>query len=240
MIIGRGLLGNSLLDIDDNKYLFCANGISNSVLHQIPRNNFEIKEIEEIARQSDGKTFIYFSTSQVNSKANHDRAYVKHKLYLENFIAGNFANYLIVRTTNLVGNNPWNMHTLFNYLHHAITVNQQITVNPVLERNFLDVSHFISLLKKYLENYERNKIVEIVNPVSFTMGEMVYEFENYYSKKFNVEMQNAATDFAVFELNRELSVELFESCHLSTLNYIARLLKKYYKDVPIVPSTGSG
>jgi len=233
MIVGRGLLANALEELDDESCLFYANGISNSILENIPKHNFEIQEIEEIAKKQQGELFIYFSTSQVNSKANHDRAYVKHKLYLENFIAHNFANYLIVRTTNLVGHNPWNTHTLFNYLYHAITVNQQIIVNPVLERNFLDVSHLVSLLKKYLEEYERNKIIEIVNPISFTMGEIVNKFENCYSKKFNVEMQKEATDFAVFELNPELSQELFESCKLSTLNYITRLLKKYYLSIPM-------
>lgn len=232
MIIGRGLLANALKEIDDEKYLFYANGISNSVLENIPKHNFEIKEIEEISSRNNGKIFIYFSTSQVNSELNHDRAYVKHKLSVERLISKSFSEFLIVRTTNLVGDNPWNTHTLFNYLYNAITVNQQISINPVLERNFLDAAHFISLLENYLEVHERNRVIEIVNPLSFTMAEIVNQFENCFSKKFNLELHSESKDFAVFELNPELSKELFESCHISVQNYIPRLLKKYYHGLP--------
>ena len=112
MIIGRGLLANVLKEIDKDSYLFYANGISNSVLENIFKNNFEIKEIEDIAKRNEKKTFVYFSTSQVNAPQNHQRAYVKHKIFVEELIKKSFSNYLIVRTTNLVGNNPWNTHTL--------------------------------------------------------------------------------------------------------------------------------
>ncbi|HEY5367875.1 MAG TPA: hypothetical protein VIJ75_02695 [Hanamia sp.] len=228
MIIGRGLLGNSLLEIDDDKYLFYANGISNSVLHQIPRNNFEINEIEEIARQNNGKTFIYFSTSQVNSQLNHHRAYVKHKLFVEELITKKFPDYLIVRTTNLVGHNPWNTHTLFNYLYNAITVNEQINVNPVLIRNFLDARHFATLLKVYLENGGRNKMVEIINPASYSMQQIVNEFEHFFSKRFNLQKVNEVNDFALFELDASLTLKLMKECGLSFDDHIQSLLKKYY------------
>ena len=228
MIIGRGLLANALREMDDEKYLFYANGISNSVLESIPRNNFEIKEIEDIAKQNEGKAFIYFSTSQVNSKQNHHRAYVKHKLSVEELITKSFPSYLIVRTTNLVGHNPWNTHTLFNYLYNAITVNEGITINPVLIRNFLDARHFATLLKVYLENYETNKIVEIVNPVSYTMEQIVKEFEQFFSKRFNVQKVNKVSDFALFELNSDLTIKLMTQCGLNFDDHIQSLLKKYY------------
>jgi len=228
MIIGRGLLANALREIDDDNNLFYANGISNSVLQSIPRNNFEIKEIEQIAEQNDRKTFIYFSTSQVNSKSNRNRAYVKHKLFIEELISKSFPRYLIIRTSNLVGHNPWNEHTLFNFLVNAITVDKQITVNPVLTRNFLDAAHFAKLLFSYLNNYEKNKIVEIVNPVSYTMEQIVNEFEQFFSRKFNLTKVNEVNDFALFELNPHLTLELMTLCGLSFDDHIQSLLKKYY------------
>ena len=233
MIIGRGLLASALRGIDDDSYLFYANGISNSVLEDIPRNNFEIEEVKRISIEHRERIFIYFSTSQVNSELNHDRAYVKHKLYIEELIKRKFENYLIIRTSNLVGFNPWNQHTLFNYLYHALTVNEQITVNPILERNFLDVSHFTSLLKNYLENYDLNQIVEIVNPLSFTMNQLISDFEKCFSKRFHLKKESGKNDFAVFELNTKLSKILFKNCNISIDNYIPRLLKKYYVDSPV-------
>jgi nucleoside-diphosphate-sugar epimerase len=228
MILGRGLLANAIKRIDDKKYLFYANGISNSVLENIDKNNFEIKEIEEISKQNHGRVFVYFSTSQANSEVNHRRAYVKHKLSLEELIKSQFPDYLIIRTSNLVGRNLWNEHTLFNYLYHAITVNQQIKVNPVLTRNFLDVEHFISLVAYYLKHRERNKIIEIVNPVSYKMEHIVNEFEQFFSRKFNLQKVNELNDFALFELNTSLSLQLIKECELNFDDHIQSLLKKYY------------
>ena len=219
--------------LDEDNYLFYANGISNSVLENIPRHNFEIKEIEAIAKKQKDKKFIYFSTSQVNSAANHDRAYVKHKVHLEKLIIQHFPHYLIIRTTNLVGNNPWNTHTLFNYLYHAITVNQQITVNPVLMRNFLDAAHLSTLLRAYLCRKEGNEIIEIVNPVSYNMQQIISEFEHFFKKKFNLELVSDQNDFAVFEMDTRLSVDLFTECHISTNDYIPHLMEKYYASSPV-------
>lgn len=233
MIIGRGLLASALRGIDNDTCLFYANGISNSVLEDIPRNNFEIEEVKKISTENRERIFIYFSTSQVNSDLNHNRAYVKHKLYIEELIKKQFPNYLIIRTSNLVGFNPWNQHTLFNYLYHALTASEQITVNPFLERNFLDASHFSSLLKNYLENYDLNQVVEIVNPLSFTMNQIISDFEKCFSQKFHLRKETEKSDFAVFELNIELSKILFKNCNISIDNYIPRLLKKYYVDSPV-------
>ena len=116
MIIGRGLLANALANIDNEKSIFYVNGISNSVISSIPENNFEAEEINEIAKNNQAKIFIYFSTIQVNLEENFDRPYVQHKIRIERQIDKLFPNYTIIRTSNLVGNNSWNKHTLFNFL----------------------------------------------------------------------------------------------------------------------------
>lgn len=238
MVIGRGLLAKAISKIDSKKFVFYANGISNSVLHQIPRNNVELNEIKEIAHKSQEAVFVYFSTCQVNSVYNHERPYVKHKIFIETYIKDHFAKYLIIRASNLVGYNPWNRHTLFNYLYHALTVNEQITINPVLYRNFLDADHFVKLVETYLNTFTCNVTVEIVNPVSYRMDEIVNEFEKYFLKKFIVEKINDSNDFAVFDLNTGLSLDLFAQCDVCTRDYIPYLLKKYYK--VLSPQTHTG
>lgn len=228
MIIGRGLLANAVRGIDSKQTLFYANGISNSVIDRFEKNNFEIKELEAIANEHPDKLFIYFSTCQLNSERNHKRPYVKHKLLIEDFISNNFNNYLIIRTSNLVGFNPWNSHTLFNYLNHALAVNQQILVNPVLTRNFLDVDHFVSLLNAYLIKYQKNQIVEIVNPLSYSMQEIINDFEKFFCKKFILQSVSDKNDFALFEINPKLSLDLINESGLSFDNHITALLDKYY------------
>jgi len=228
MIVGRGLLAKAFTEIDSKNFVFYANGISNSVMHEIPRNNFELNEIKEIANKKQQAVFVYFSTCQVNSVYNHERPYVQHKILIEEYIKEHFEKYLIVRTSNLVGNNPWNSHTLFNYLYHALTVKEQITINPVLYRNFLDAEHFVKLLDAYLNAYNRNETIEIVNPASYRMGEIVNEFEKYFAKKFIIKKMDDINDFAVFDLNSRLSLDLFAQCDIGTKDYILYLLHKYY------------
>jgi hypothetical protein len=228
LIFGRGLVANAVKAINSNGLIFYANGISNSVLNQIDKNNFEIKELEEIATEHPDQLLVYFSTCQVNSPINHSRPYVRHKLFVEEFIANHFAHYLIVRTSNLVGYNPWNFHTLFNYLHHALAVNQPILVNPFLIRNFLDVDHFVLLLEAYLNHYEKNKVVQIVNPESYPMQQVIDQFEKFFCKKFVLTTINEGNDFAFFDLNTELSVELMGKSTVHFKDHITELLKKYY------------
>lgn len=233
MIIGRGLLARAVTEIDAKDFIFYANGISNSVLHEISPNNFELNEIKEIAHKGQKAVFVYFSTCQVNSVLNYSRPYVEHKISIEEYIRKHFHKYLIVRTSNLVGHNPWNLHTLFNYLDRAISVQEPITINPDLQRNFLDVEHFVKFLEVYLQVYNCNETVEIVNPISYIMNEIVKEFEKHFSKRFVIKKIDNVTNFAVFELNIELSMKLAAECNICMKEYISYLLKKYH---PLPPS----
>jgi hypothetical protein len=228
LIIGRGLLANAVKRIDSKQFLYYANGISNSILPRIEKDNFEIRDLKEIAEKYPQKVFIYFSTCQINSDRNLSRPYVRHKILMEEFISKNFSDYLIVRTSNLVGFNPWNPHTLFNFLNHALAVNEQIFVNPVLLRNFLDVEHFVSLLNLYLNRHNKtDKIVEIVNPDSYSMHQIIWEFEKFFSKKFNM-YTKTENDFAFFELNPKLTLQLLAQSCLTFDDHIQTLLRKYY------------
>jgi dTDP-4-dehydrorhamnose reductase len=228
MIVGRGLLGKALVNIDSDKYLYYVNGISNSGLAIIPDDNFESKEIEQIANTISDLTFIYFSTSQVNSVVNHTRPYVKHKYGVECMIAEKFPKYLIVRTSNLVGDNPWNNTTLFNYLYNSLQAKKEITVDESVIRNVLDIDHLITFLRFYLDTmYEENATIDLVNPMSYTMAEMLKEFEIYFSDKF-IKRYSAQNSFARFEASTLLSEFLVNECSINLDNYVSSLLKKYY------------
>ena len=227
MIIGRGLLGKALINIDSEKYLFYVNGISNSVMEEIPNDNFEVQQIKQISENIGNKTFIYLSTSQVNMKENFSRPYVQHKYKMENLAAKLFPNYIIVRTSNLVGNNSWNKCTLFNYLYNSLNEGNEIYVNELIIRNILDVDHFVLLFEYYLNHFfTKNCTIDLVNPVSFNMREILSAFETTFSKKFS---RNQLSDnFAYFGAPCNLSTILVERCNISLENYLLNLLNKYY------------
>jgi hypothetical protein len=60
------------------------------------------------------------------------------------------------------------------------------------------------------------------------MDEIVGQFEKHFSKKFFVKKSDDIKDFAVFDLNSSLSIDLFAACDIDTKDYITHLLDKYY------------
>ena len=230
MIKGRGLLAQALYKIDRNDFSFYVNGISNSVMADIPENNFEVLELTEMAKDIGDKLLIYFSTIQVNATENYSRPYVQHKIKMERLVSNSFSNYVIIRTSNLVGNNPWNTNTLFNFLYYSLHAQTGISVIESAIRNVLDVDHFIQLLDYYLEHFTpKNTTRNIVNPVSFNMAEIVREFENVFSLKFK--KNNSSVSIAYFEAPCEFSLSLMQSCKISLDSYLTKLIEKYYSPI---------
>lgn len=228
MILGRGLLAKGVEKIDNDEYLFYTNGISNSVIGPIVEDNFEAQEIIKASNSIGSKIFIYFSTSQVNSKENHARPYVNHKYRMERLVAEKFERYLIIRTSNLVGFNLWNKTTLFNYLFFALSSGSEITFCESVLRNVLDIEHLVCVLNYYLKNrFGINRTIEMANPVSYYMAEIIKAFESHFSKEFQ-KKNIAENNFARFEINTQLSTSLFNKCKIETEDYLPYLLKKYY------------
>ncbi|MGN6605065.1 MAG: NAD-dependent epimerase/dehydratase family protein [Ginsengibacter sp.] len=227
MIVGRGLLAKALREIDQDSYLFYVNGISNSVIENIGEDNFEMNEITAIARKNYGKTFVYFSTIQLNSKDNYQRPYVIHKIKMEELVKRLFPDYVIIRTSNIIGNNPWNTHTLFNYLYNSLTEGEKISVIDSASRNILDVDHFIKLTNHYLTHYKKQPAtVNIVNSRSYRMVEIVSTFEKLFESKFVKD--NIPVVIAKFEAPCLFSAKLMQECGIESDNYLADVVKKYY------------
>ena len=236
MIIGRGLLASALKEIDREQVVFYANGISNSTIDSIATDNFEAKQVLEIAAQRKVETFIYFSTIQVNAEENYDRPYVIHKIKMEELVRRDSQHYLIIRTSNIIGKNPWNSHTLFNYLYNSLKEKKEINVIESASRNILDVEHFIKLLDHYLVHYKKGSAtVNIVNSHSCQMHEILSAFENIFDSKFL--KNNATIKIAKFEAPCLFSAKLIHECGIDLDNYLANVIKKYYpifkKDQPV-------
>jgi thioester reductase-like protein len=227
MIIGRGLLANALRELDEERYLFYVNGISNSLIENIQEDNFEMKEITAIAGKNYDKTFVYFSTIQLNSKENYNRPYVIHKIKMEELVKRLFPDYMIIRTSNIIGNNPWNYHTLFNYLYNSLKEQRKINIIESASRNILDVKHFMKLLNHYIIYYKKeNTTVNIVNSISYSMFEILSMFEKIFETKFikdNVEIK-----IAKFEAPCLFSAQLIKECGIGLDNYLEGVIKKYY------------
>lgn len=227
MIIGRGLLANALRELDQESYLFYVNGISNSVIENIREDNFEMNEIIAIAGKNYDKTFVYFSTIQLNSKENLERPYVIHKIKMEESVKRLFPDYVIIRTSNIIGKNPWNTHTLFNYLYNSLKDGRKISAVESAVRNILDVEHFMKLVNHYIVHYKKEPAtVNIVNSLSYPMFEILLEFEKIFETKFMKD--NSKIKIAKFEAPCLFSAQLIKECSIELNNYLADVIKKYY------------
>lgn len=230
MIKGRGLLAKALEPIDHQDYFFYVNGISNSIIDRIPENNSEESEIKAIAKSIGNKIFIYVSTIQVNAEENFNRPYVKHKLKMECLTKELFPNFIIVRTSNLVGNNPWNKHTLFNYLYNSLISESEVNVAESMLRNVLDTDHFVELFQYYLHHLRKqNDVIEIINPIFYSMSEVLVAFETVFSKKFK--KTHSKESVAYLRAPVTLSLSLVKNCNINIDDYISTILKKYYSPV---------
>jgi thioester reductase-like protein len=227
MIIGRGLLATALKEIDKDNVVFYANGVSDSTIESIADGNFEAKEITGIAKQKTAKTFIYFSTIQVNAPENFERPYVIHKIKMEELVKHLFPDYLIIRTSNIIGNNPWNTHTLFNYLYNSLKKEEKISIVESASRNVLDVEHFIKIVDRYLIHYKKEAAtINIVNQISYQMFEILSAYEKIFEAKFM--KGNAGITIAKFEAPCLFSAQLIKECGIELENYLENVIKKYY------------
>lgn len=223
------MLAQALKAIDNSQIIFYANGISDSTLQEIPGYNFEQHELHQLINAYPNCRLVYFSTVQCSSEVNHKRPYVRHKLNMEEWIISKSASYQIFRASNLVGSNPWNTHTLFNFLHTALFAGTEVHVNRNVVRNVLDIDDFTLMVNNFLHNNNSNGIAEIVNPVSYTMGEILTAFEDVFRKKFNICIQNEG--YALFNISPGISGKLASEAGIDQENYLHRVITKYYTEI---------
>jgi dTDP-4-dehydrorhamnose reductase len=146
---------------------------------------------------------------------------------MEELVKQLFPDYAIIRTSNIIGNNPWNTHTLFNYLYNSLIEQKRINVVESASRNILDVEHFIKLVNHYIIHYKKESAtVNIVNPLSYQMFEILSAFEKIFEIKFM--RDKAKIKIAKFEAPCLFSAQLIKECGIELNNYLADAIKKYY------------
>jgi dTDP-4-dehydrorhamnose reductase len=146
---------------------------------------------------------------------------------MEELLKRLFPEYVIIRTSNIIGNNRWNTRTLFNYLYNSLKEEKKISVVDSASRNVLDVDHFIKLTEHYLIHYKKEPaVVNIVNSISYQMFEIVSEFEKIFERKFLKD--NSQITIAKFEAPCLFSAKLIRECGIELDHYLADVIKKYY------------
>lgn len=227
MIIGRGMISNSMKRIDNENYIFFASGVSNSKENNI----LEYKREKELLSKyySENKCLIYFSSYFVGFESYLNQKYYKHKEEMENLIKRNFSYYKIIRLPQVVGYSN-NNNTLTNFLFNSISNDIPINVFENTKRNLIDIDDIVSILE-YINKNELflNSTVNLIAAKSFKVEEIIETFEFIFNKKAIKNIcASIETDFDLIISKDLLEVYNFLDIKFDEL-YLEKLIEKYYK-----------
>ena len=232
MIIGSGFIAKNFENYNDdlerlNICLYAA-GISNSQtqdkdLLDKEKNKF----IEFLKKFHQKKKLIYISTCSINDPSRNKNPYVLNKLYIEDLVQKNIKNFLIMRLPEVVGKNE-NKVTLINFLNNKIKNGEKFEIWSKAKRNIIDIDDAILLIIHLLENKNlNNTIINVANPKSYFVTEIVKNFEKLNNVKANYNLVDRGQDNWHLDTNKVLEMSKKIKINFNE-NYLYELLKKYY------------
>lgn len=227
MVIGSGLIGNAFLSISAALKDICifASGVSNSNCTNVA----EFKREEDLLLKSlinfENKLFLYFSTCSIYGSENHQSQYIRHKLLMESHVKLH-KNFLIIRLPQIAGKTD-NQNTLLNFLANKIQSNQSFEIWVNAYRNIIDISDVVKIVEKMIEDKTfRNNIVNIANPISHKVTDVVQELENVLGSKATFK---ALQKGEYVHIDLSLTEKYINSAHIEfSSNYLSEIIKKYF------------
>ncbi len=228
MIIGSGLIATAFTrkDIVLPDVCIYAAGVSNSTCIDPSEFLREKQRLLEIMNsQARESAFVYFGTCSVYDQDAIDTPYVKHKLEMEQLVAAH-PDHLIIRLPQVAGRTV-NPHTLLNFLYARISRSESFSLWKYAQRNIIDVSDVAAVTQVILNNnFPRNTIINIANPFSYSMPEIVSSMERVVGKiaiyKLNEKGSGYKIDTSFMESIAELADVRFGN------DYLNKVLCKYY------------
>lgn len=221
MIIGNGLIANSLKNIDTENYLYFASGVSNSLETRSSEFEREFSLLKNSIIQHKENKLFYFSTLSVNDLSKQQSPYVLHKLEIENFIKENCKNYIILRVGNIVGKGG-NPNTLFNFLKTQIIQGSNFMLHQKARRLLLDIDDITKFLESNSANVN-NQTINFAYPYYYDLKEIVEAIRNKLQKEANYQESDEG-DF--YKVNFDESVNDFFR-GIDAENYLKNLAEKY-------------
>ncbi|MFC6267078.1 NAD-dependent epimerase/dehydratase family protein [Frigoriflavimonas asaccharolytica] len=225
MIIGNGLIAQSMKSIDAESVLLYASGVSNSLETKESEFLREKKLIEKSIIENPEKLFIYFSTCSIYDSSKNNSPYVLHKLKMEQLIAEQCKDYFILRISNAVGNGG-NANLLLNYLVKTIENKTKITVHTKATRNLIDVEDIAKITQEVMEEFAKNQIVNIAYLQNYTIIEITEKISNILNIEPDLHLEKEGSGYQIETSKIE---NYFKKNKLTDKDqYLQNLISKYY------------
>ncbi|WP_394665630.1 hypothetical protein [uncultured Chryseobacterium sp.] len=221
MIIGNGLIANSLKNIDSKDHLYFASGVSNSLETRSSEFEREFSLLKNSIIQHKENKLFYFSTLSVNDLSKQQSPYVLHKLEIENFIKENCKNYIILRVGNIVGKGG-NPNTLFNFLKTQIIQGSNFMLHQKARRLLLDIDDITEFLESNSANVN-NQTINFAYPYYYDLKEIVEAIRNKLQKEANYQESDEG-DFYKVDFDESVN-DFFRG--IDAENYLKNLAEKY-------------
>jgi nucleoside-diphosphate-sugar epimerase len=221
MIIGNGLIANSLKNIDSKDHLYFASGVSNSLETRSSEFEREFSLLKNSIIPHEEKKLFYFSTLSVNDLSKQQSPYVLHKLEIENFIKENCKNYIILRVGNIVGKGG-NPNTLFNFLKTQIIQGSNFMLHQKARRLLLDIDDITKFLESNSANVN-NQTINFAYPYYYDLKEIVGAIQYKLQKEANYQESDEG-DFYKVDFDESVN-DFFRG--IDAENYLKNLAEKY-------------
>lgn len=154
MIIGNGLLANSLRSNDRKNVVFFCSGVSNS--GETKPEAFQ-RELALLRAQNPDALLVYFSTVSIFNPSKKNSPYILHKCNMENEIGALFHDHLIIRLPNMMGEGG-NGSNLFPYFMKAIAEGKTVGVFDNTHRELMEVELLPEIVNALLAANFRGRI----------------------------------------------------------------------------------
>jgi hypothetical protein len=183
-IIGNGMIAKSFKNFNLANTCIFASGVANSTETDLLLYKKEFELLKKTINQFPQFKFVYFSTLSIFKFEYNE--YVKHKLFIENYIENNLDNYLILRLPNVVGQTK-NQNQLLPFLFQKISSNSEIDVKDNTYRDLIDVEDLPKIVKFLIEKNIVDKInISLNNKITVTdIIDTLKDINHIYTTKIN-------------------------------------------------------
>ena len=227
MVIGNGMVAKRFESYKtNNEFIIFASGVSNSKNRDVADYDRETLLLADTIAANPEKKLVYFSTCSLYDPAETESLYVFHKRKIETIIRQQVSDYYIFRVSNLVGKS-FNQNTLLNFFYYHIIhkINFDLWINST--RNLVDTDDLFFITDYILQNkILSNGIINIANPISYQVTEIVASLETILHQKANsIHIAKGSS----FTIDISLILPVIEKLGINFDEaYLNRLLKKYY------------
>lgn len=231
MVVGNGMIANAFSDFKSDKSItIFASGVSNS--KELNKKSFQ-REISLISEFINLKVpFVYFSTSSIHDLSLRHSLYVNHKKNAEQFVSQSFEKYWIFRLPNVIGRTS-NPHTMTNFFFNSITNHQELKIQSMAHRYFIDVDDVYKTLKKVICNNELDSgVYDLFYPRAFSVLELVHLMEVIVNRKAVYSVVDSNANLYNINVSSQLKPYLSFDESLG-VEYLRNVLEKHYKTISI-------